>query len=163
MLFGECDRLHWHPIFLYQNRSDSDIRTRKVEYGQPIKWIHTMSHLDDSTHVTNPTTEPWPQAARQVLGPRTPDVSPGCDSTGWMNNKFRRGAMFYYRRAARTPAPPQKGNRSVAATRHEIAALKKCRPAPVVSDTSSATRTLTPPAHRRSPRLKNGASKTGPW
>jgi len=63
----------------------------------------TMSHLDDSTHVTNPNISTDLLPPRQVL-PRRKNPDPDIDFDGashtWYENKVRRGYMIYYRCAA---------------------------------------------------------------
>ena len=61
-----------------------------------------MSHLDNSNHVTNPSTSIELLPPRQTLGQRSPDAIIDFDeaSTAWHANKIRKGYMIYYRCAA---------------------------------------------------------------
>lgn len=65
----------------------------------------TMSHLDDATHVTNPSVSTKIQFQSMRLLRRSPRAklknSPDIDfdeaSRAWQANKVRRGHMIYYR------------------------------------------------------------------
>ena len=63
-----------------------------------------MSHLDDSTHVTNPNISTDLLPPRQILRPRRkypdPDIDFDESSRAWYENKVKRGYMIYYRCAA---------------------------------------------------------------
>ncbi len=61
-----------------------------------------MSHLDESTHVTNPSISIDLPLPRHVLPPRQNPVAIDFDeaSRAWYANKVRKGYMIYYRCAA---------------------------------------------------------------
>ena len=58
-----------------------------------------MSHLDDSTHITNPSRKRTRQYPRQEFIPSRPTSIIDFDvaAAAWHSNKIRRGAMYYYR------------------------------------------------------------------
>ena len=94
----------------------------------------TMSHLDNSNHVTNPSTSiELPLPPRQVLGPRkhTDEIIDFDEaSTAWYANKVRKGYMIYYRCAA----IQKNGNQCAKPVLDQSKAVCKlhikCRPSP---------------------------------
>lgn len=67
-----------------------EVHLHKIDIQPTLLALRTMSHLDDATHITNPSIHPADESE--------PERHPwDAASYAWKENKIRRGEMYYYR------------------------------------------------------------------